>query len=430
MTTRRTCGCAEYNALSRRQFLGAGAAALAMATGPAWLPRVAYAQDENSARDVIVSIFLRGGCDGLSMIVPYGEAAYYEARPMLAVAPPGSGPDSAIDLDGFFGFAPAMAPLHDAFKACQLLPIHACGLTDGTRSHFDAMHFMEVGKARDPLLATGWLGRHLMNTAPAGADPVLRAVGMAPALQRTLAGSPLALPIPDPAAFLLPGNENTADARLAAMLSMYAGTDEPLRSAAQRTSETMALLEALQIDAYTPADGAVYPASDLGRALRASAALIRGEAGVEAIAMDLGGWDTHEEQGTLDGGMAALMDNLAVSLAAFHADIIAGSAHQVTVVVMSEFGRVVAENLSLGTDHGHGNMMLVMSGAVQGGQVLTAWPGLAPEQRYEGQDLAVTTDYRDILYEIVARRLDNPDPAFVFPDYTPRLHDIFGPLAE
>lgn len=426
MAMKRRNGCDEYRALSRRQFLGAGAAALAMAAGPAWLPRVAYGQDEVSGRDVIVSLFLRGGCDGLSMIPPHGDSAYYAARPELAIAPPGGGASSAIDLDGFFGFAPAMAPLHAAYAAQHLLAVHACGLNDGTRSHFDAMHFMEVGKARDPILATGWLGRHLMHTAPLGVDPVLRAIGMAPALQRSLAGSPLALPVPNPAAFQLPGSESSADARLAAMLAMYSGTAEPLNSSALRTSETIALLDALNINAYAPGGGAVYPESELGMALRSSAALIRGEVGVEAIAMDLGGWDTHEQQGNTAGGMAALMGDLAGALAAFHADIVAGSEHKVTVVVMSEFGRTVEENLSLGTDHGHGGMMMVMGGAVQGGRVLANWPGLAREQRYEGQDLGVTIDYRDILYEIVERRLASADPALVFPDHTHTRYDIFG----
>ncbi|MBL7649329.1 MAG: DUF1501 domain-containing protein [Candidatus Hydrogenedentes bacterium] len=419
-------GCDEYRALSRRQFLGAGAAAMAMAAGSAWLPRVAYAQDDVAGRDIIVSLFLRGGCDGLSVIAPFGDAGYYAARPNLAIAPPDAGAGGALDLDGFFGFAPAMGPLMESYGAGNLLLVHACGMNDGTRSHFDAMHFMEVGKARDPLLATGWLGRHLMHTAPPGADPVLRAVGMAPALQRTLAGSPLALPVPDPAAFRLPGDENSADARLAAMMTMYGGTAEPLRTSAAKTSETIALLERLNIDAYAPGGGAVYPESEIGLALRSSAALIRGEVGVEAIAVDLGGWDTHEEQGAIDGGMAALMAGLAEALAAFHADIIAGSEHQVTLVVMSEFGRMVDENLSKGTDHGHGGIMMVLGGAVQGGRVLADWPGLAVEQRFEGQDLAVTIEYRDILYEIAERRLATAVPALVFPDLVHTRHGVFG----
>lgn len=426
MARKITCGCEEYRALSRRQFLGASTAALAMAAGPAWLPRVACAQDATSGRDVIVSLFLRGGCDALSMIPPHGDSAYYTARPNLAIAPPGAGVNRAIDLDGFFGFAPAMAPLHEAYAANQLLLVHACGMNDGTRSHFDAMHFIEVGKARDPILATGWLGRHLINTPPMAVDPVLRAIGLAPALQRALVGSPLALPVPNPAAFQLPGSEATADDRLAAMVAMYSGTEDPLKTSALRTSETIALLDALNINDYTPGGGAVYPDSELGRALRASAALIRGEVGVEAIAVDLGGWDTHEKQGALDGGMAALMGELSGALAAFHADIVAGSAQPVTLVVMSEFGRMVDENLSLGTDHGHGGMMMVMGGAVAGGRVLSNWPGLAREQRFEEQDLAVTIDYRDILYEIVERRLASADPGLVFPDLVHTPWSIFG----
>ncbi len=420
------CGCEEYVQLNRRSFLGIGAAAAAALAAPTWVPRVAYAQSENTARDVMVSLFLRGGCDGLSLIPPHGDPAYYDARPSLAIAPPDSGVNAAVDLDGFFGLAPAMASLHGAYAAGDLLPVHACGSTDGTRSHFDAMHFMEVGKARDPNLVTGWLGRHLLNTAPLNAQSVLRAVGIAPGLQRSLVGGPQALPIPDPTDFRLAGNEGSAAERLNTLVRMYENTDAPLAAAARATEETVALLEQLGLDRYQPMNGAVYPDSELGQAFRATAALIRGDVGVEAVAIDKGGWDTHEEQGPLDGEMADLMKDLADSLAAFHADIVATNDQGVTVVVQSEFGRVVAENGSLGTDHGHGNAMLVLGGAVAGGRVLSQWPGLAVEQRYEGQDLDITIDYRDILHEVVSQRLGNPEPAFVFPDFTPTPRGVFG----
>jgi len=422
----KRCGCTEYAQLNRRSFLGIGAAAAAALVAPTWVPRVAYAQSENSARDVMVTLFLRGGCDGLSLLPPHGDPAYYDARPSLAIAPPGGGANSAIDLDGFFGLAPAMASLHGAYMAGDLLPVHACGSTDGTRSHFDAMHFMEVGKARDPKLVTGWLGRHLLNTAPMDANSVLRAVGISPGLQRSLVGGPQALPIPDPTDFRLAGNEASAAERLNTLVRMYENTDAPLAAAARATEETVALLEQLGLANYQPMNGAVYPESELGQAFRATAALIRGDVGVEAVAMDRGDWDTHEEQGPVDGDMAALMTDLSECLAAFHADVIAPNDRGVTVVVQSEFGRVVAENGSQGTDHGHGNAMLVMGAAVNGGRVLTNWPGLATEQRYEGQDLAITIDYRDILHEVVSQRLGNPDPGFVFPDFTPTPRGVFG----
>ncbi|MCF6286461.1 MAG: DUF1501 domain-containing protein, partial [Candidatus Hydrogenedentes bacterium] len=333
--------------------------------------------------------------------------------------------NSARDLDGFFGFAPARAPLLAAYDAGNLLPILARGLTVGTRSHFDAMHFVEVGKARDPNLVTGWLGRHLLNTEALDSEAVLRAVGIAPGLQRTLAGGPRTLPIPDPNDFRLVGDEGSAGERLETLVRMYNATDAPLPAAAQATQETVALLESLNLPNYAPNNDAVYPESELGQAFRATAALIRGDVGVEAIAIDRGGWDTHNEQGPLDGNMAGLMEDLAQSLAAFHADIIATNDRNVTVVAMSEFGRVVAENGSLGTDHGHGNVMFVMGAAVDGGRGLSEWPGLAVEQRFQGQDLAITIDYRDVLYEIVTQRLGNAAPAFVFPDFTPTSRGVF-----
>jgi uncharacterized protein (DUF1501 family) len=425
MAEKTTCGCREYQKLGRRHFLGLSAAAVATVGGPSWLPRVAYAGSENSERDVVLSLFLRGGCDGLTMVPPYGDAAYQVARPTLAIAPPDGGVDGALDLDGFFGFAPAMAPLLPAFMSGDLLPVHACGMHDGTRSHFDAMHFLEVGLARDPSLATGWLGRHLMSNAPMDPAAVLRAVGIAPGLQRTLAGSPRALPIPDPSNFRLLGSEDSAAERLAGIVRTFQGADTLLATSAGATQDTVDLLARLNFAGYTPANDATYPDSPLGQSFQAAATLIRGDVGVEAIAIDRGGWDTHQEQGPLDGEMAGLMDDLSRSLAAFHQDLISTRDRRVTVVVMSEFGRVVEENGSAGTDHGHGTAMFVLGAAVDGGRVLTDWPGLDLDQRYEGQDLAVTIDYRDVLHELLTQRLGSTDPGFALPDFQPTPQDIF-----
>ncbi|MEX2015541.1 MAG: DUF1501 domain-containing protein [Candidatus Hydrogenedentales bacterium] len=421
----KSCGCDEYRALSRRQFLGNTAAIFAAATVPAWLPRVAYAQTFDSNRDILVSIYLRGGCDGLSLCVPHGEDFYYDARPTLAVPRPDSNsPFAATDLDGFFGLPPTMNSLLESYIAGDLLIVHATGSIDETRSHFDAQHFMEVGKARDPRLFTGWLGRHLLTAPPMAPNAILRAIGVSNGLPQTLLGAPQALPIPDPSNFQLLGNEDTAEDRLDALVAMYADTLEPLKSAAENSQATIALLESLDIDNYTPANGAVYPPDPFGQALRASAVLIKADAGVEAIAVDKGGWDTHNEQGSIEGELAGLMTSLAQSLAAFHADVIANGDRNVTVVVMSEFGRVLEENASRGTDHGHGNVMFILGNRIAGGRVLTNWPGLAPEQLFQQRDLDVTIDYRDILAEIVQLRLNNPDLATVFPDHTPTFHGV------
>ena len=415
-------GCPEYRELSRRGFLAvAGAGVAVAAAAPAWLPRVALAKDYRSAqKDVIVSIYLRGAADGLSLVPPFGEAAYYTNRPNIGVPPPDSGqPLKAINLNGFFGLAPALGGLREAYEAGNLLVVHACGSTDGSRSHFDAQRFMEVGKANDPTLGTGWLGRHLVNTAPKDPNALLRAVGISTGLPRTLVGGPLTLPIPDLDNFGLTGSGSTTTARMAALNDMYGTITDPLKSAGLNTVATINLLNTINFATYQPSGGAAYPAGSLGTALKTSAALIKAQVGVEAIAIDVGGWDTHANQGVLTGTMATIMQSLGDGMGAFHRDLSAGNAPSTILVAMSEFGRRVAENGSLGTDHGHGNVMFVLGPAAQGGRVLSQWPGLGAGQLYQNLDLKVTIDYRDVLSEICSKRLGTPDLASVFPGYTP-----------
>lgn len=415
--------CREYNALTRRHFLGAsGGVALAAAAAPAWLPSVVYAQSASTDRDVIISLYLRGATDGLTACVPHTEEAYYANRPNLAIAPPDSqDPDRAIDLDGFFGFPPAMAPLVEAFQAGHLAIVHATGSTDPTRSHFDAQRYMEVGKPGDPTLFTGWLGRHLMTAAPMHEDPVLRAVGIGFGLQRTLAGGPLTVPVPNLSRFGLSGDPNSEQERREVLSEMYAAIGDPLRAAAENTQETIDLLDAIDFDNYEPGGGAVYPETAFGRSLKSSAALIKADVGVEAIAVDRGGWDTHNNQGVIEGRMADLMTDLAGGIAALHKDMFADDV-KFTLVVNTEFGRRLLENGSGGTDHGHGGIMIAMGPNIAGGQVLTEWPGL--DDLFQGRDLQVTIDYRDILAEIVQKRLGNQNLDVVFPDYTPTFRGI------
>ncbi len=427
MATESCRGCREYQQLSRRQFLYATGGAAVAASVPAWLPRVTFAQDFCSNRDVIVSIFLRGAADGLTLCVPHGEDRYYAARPTLAIPRPDSGdPNRATDLDGFFGLAPAMTPLLTAYGAGDLLLVHACGSTDSSRSHFDAQRFMEVGKPDDASLFTGWLGRHLASTPPSRPDAILRAVGIGYGLQRTLDSAPLALPIPDLDAFGLTGNAGTAAARRETIAQLYDLVGDPLRAAGATTLQTIDLLNTINFAGYVPEAGAVYPAGSFGTAMRSVAALIKADVGVEAVAIDLGGWDTHNNQGvTGAGAMATLMGQLSGALAAFHLDMFGGNAHKnVTVVCMSEFGRRLDENGSIGTDHGHGNAMLVLGNHIAGGRVLSQWPGLDAGELFEGRDLQVTTDFRDVLAEIVQKRLGNSELGYVFPDYSPTFRGV------
>ena len=427
MTKPTRNGCQEYNNLNRRAFLKGSAVSLsALMAAPAWMPRVAFAGAENSDRDVIISIYLRGGADGLTLCTPYFEDRYYALRPTISVPRPDSGdPNAGTALDDFFMLPPAMTGLLPAFDALDLCVVHACGSQDDTRSHFDAQYFMETGEPGNNGLDTGWLGRHILNSAPMDAQAVLRAASISNAIPDMLLGSPQTLPIPNPADFSLSLGGGNPEQRLLTLEALYANAAEPLKTSAENTQAVFDLLDSIDFENYVPAGGAVYPENDsLSRGLKATAALIKAEAGVEAIAMDAGSWDTHINQGSITGFMANNMQSLANSLGAFHADVIASGDYNVTVVVMSEFGRVAWQNGSGGTDHGHGGCMFVLGNNINGGQVITQWPGLEEEDLYEGQDLDVTIDYRDVLAEIVQNRLGNNNLATVFPNYAPTFQGI------
>jgi uncharacterized protein (DUF1501 family) len=286
---------------------------------------------------------------------------------------------------------------------------------------------MEVGKPRDQLLVTGWLGRHIESIAPMDPLAKLRAVGISTGLQQSLAGGPSTLPIPDLDAFNLGGSSATRDARRSALADMYMATGNPLAAAVSTTFDTIDMLNTINFAGYVPAGGAVYPTGGFGTALKSTAALIKAEVGVEAVAIDLGGFDTHNNQGNFTGGFFAnLMSTLANGMAAFYADMFTGPAPNVTVVAMSEFGRRLGENASNGTDHGRGNVMMVMGNCVNGGQVKRIWPGLGPGQLFEGVDLDVTIDYRNVLAEIVQNRLGNANLAHVFPDFAPQFQGVLS----
>jgi uncharacterized protein (DUF1501 family) len=420
-------GCAEYRELSRRQFVGTAAGAAAASVFPAWLPRVVMAKSHASNRDVMVSVFQRGGADGLSICAPFGDPAYYAARPTIAIPQPDAANTATrgIALDNFFAFPRAMAGLVPAYQAADLLVIHATGQLNNSRSHFDAQRYMEVGKPVDPGLVTGWLGRHLASTEQMKPGAPLRAIGISSGLQKTLVGGPNTLPIADPANYTIGGTQSTAAARLALVRADYDLASEPLRSAALDAVNTVNLLQSVNIAGYVPANGAVYPNSGFGRALRSVAALIKADVGIEAAQVDIGNWDTHSAQDPIAGSMYLTMLDFANALAAFHADVIAPASVGVTLISLSEFGRNVKENGSLGTDHGRGTSMLAMGKGIAGGRVLTnGWPGLATANLDSGRDLKVTLDYRDVLAEIVQNRLGNSNLSFVFPGWTPTFRGV------
>ena len=415
------CGCSEYNQLSRREFLSASAGAAAAVHFPDWLPRVVLAESYSGSRDVLVSVFLRGGADGLTLCVPFGDDGYYAARTTIAIPHPDSGAaNRATPLDDFFGFPQAMLGLLPAYLDGQLLIAHAAGQFNTSRSHFDAMRHMEVGKPADPNLVTGWLGRHLASVPPVRTDAPLRALGLAQGLQKTLVGAPKTLPISNPANFAIGGSASTQTARLAYLQQNYALEQEPvLHAAALDATNTIELLRTINFTGYAPSNGALYPNTAFGRSLKSVATMIKADIGIEAAQVDIGGWDTHASQDPLAGSMFNTMTNFSNSLGAFHADVIA-MGYSCTVVVVSEFGRNVRQNGSAGTDHGRATVAMAMGQNIAGGRVLTvSWPGLAQGQLESGRDLRVTMDYRHVLAEIIQNRLQNTNLGFIFPDFTP-----------
>ena len=409
---------------TRRDFLQSTAVLAGTVAWPNWMPRLAFAPAQAAPRgDTLVVVFLRGAADTLNIVVPHGEAAYYDRRPTLGIPRPDDqhAPQKrrAIDLDGFFGLHPNLAPLLPAWQAGHLAPIHACGAPDESRSHFRAMELMERGVDDERGPASGWIGRHLA-TLNTGNHSPLRAVGLGQLPQRSLSGAVPVSALRSIADFHLGGNVQAVGQMQAALTSLYAGS-EPLSVVGQETLGILDTLQTLDPLGYAPAHAARYPDSDFGLGLRQVAMLVKAEVGLEVAAIDVGGWDTHFAQGGSEGQMANLLADLGQGLAAVHADLFDYADH-LTVVTMSEFGRRVQENGSLGTDHGHGSLMLLMGGHVAGGRVQGHWPGLQPEQLVGPGDLAVTTDYRDVLAEVCLKRLNNPALGDIFPGYaaTPR----------
>jgi uncharacterized protein (DUF1501 family) len=422
------CGCQEYHALSRRHFVTqAAGAAIFSAAMPDWLPRVVLAPTA-STRDIIVYVFMRGGADALSLCVPWGDTNYYAGRSTIAIPrPDATGALKATALDGvLWGFPPAMLGLLPSYQSGQLLVIQGGGLTYNSRSHFDAQRFIEVGKAADPSVSTGWLGRHLATVPPLNTAATLRAMSISQGMPNALEGAPKALPVPDPSNYVLGGQTTTRSARQAWLSTDYGLTEEPVRSAALDAVSTLNLLASLNISGYSPSNGAVYPSSSFGRGMRAVAALIKADVGVEALQIDIGGWDTHQTENPLNGAMATLMTDFSNSIGAFWADVLQGNGtYNVTLVAMSEFGRNVRENGSQGTDHGRGSCMFVMGKQIAGGRVYTRnWQPLARENLTDGQDVPVNVDHRDVLAEIVANRLSNPNLDVIFPGYTPTFRGV------
>jgi uncharacterized protein (DUF1501 family) len=385
--------------------------------------RMVFQPREGPHGDVLVCLFLRGGADGLHLVAPYGDAAYYTERPRIAVPRPDDRrvpvAQRGVALDGFFALHPTLAPLHDSYQAGHLAIVHAAGTPDSTRSHFSAMETMERGVANGSTAGTGWLGRHLQ-WAPGRSRSPLRALAIGDSLPQSLDGALGATAVQSLEAFRFSLPSAWSESFQATLDGLYDEASGPLEEAGRETRRLLRALERLDPDHYRPEGGARYPDSDFGRGLAQIAQLIKAELGLEVACLDLGGWDSHVGQGPL---LEGLMRDLAGGLAAFHTDL-GARISRVTLLAMSEFGRRVRENGGLGTDHGRGTCFWLMGGGIRGGRVVANWPGLEGDRLEGPGDLRVTIDYRDLLAEVVARRLRNPDWAQVFPAYMPRFQDL------
>jgi uncharacterized protein (DUF1501 family) len=402
--------------MNRRAFLKNGSLALVtLGFAPRFISQTVHAA--RARRKVLVAIFQRGAVDGLNMVVPFGERAYYQARPTIAIpAPTAKTTDAALDLNGFFGIHPRMAPLLPYFQQGSLAVVHACGSHDETRSHFDAQDYMESGTPGVKSTRDGWLNRYLHNREHESASP-FRAVALAPQLPRTLQGTAPALAINALNQFGIRAGRNS-DLLSSTFESEYAAAaDTLLHPAGQEAFDAMKMLKQANPESYSPANGAAYPRSGFGDALRQIAQLVKADLGLEVAFTELGNWDHHVNEGSTNGQLAARLDDFSQAIAAFARDMGDGMA-DVVVVTMSEFGRAVQENGNRGTDHGHGNAMLVLGGPVKGGKVYGKWPGLEREQRWQNRDLAITTDFRDVFAEVVTRHLGARDVSGIFPGYT------------
>ena len=417
--------CARQGRPTRRDLLlGAGFTLAAWTGTRSALADLAISKGgKDSPHDILVTIFLRGGADGINSIVPYFEDAYYRKRPNLSIASPKDARTGAnarlVDLDGKFGLHPALSPLLPLYQKGQLAVLHACGSQDSTRSHFEAMAAVERGLAKEgPGPGDGWIARHLASTERPDDSP-LRAVAFGGTLPDSLRGALNTVALESLSEFKLNTSNDKRQHFHEALLKLYnPGKDE----VAHAGRETLAVLDALQkIDPaqYKPSHNAQYPDTDLGRGMRQTACLIRADLGLEVAALDRGGWDTHYAQGSTIGILSLSLDDLAKSLSAFSTDL-GTEMSRVTVVVMTEFGRRVAENTGLGTDHGRASFMLLLGGGTKGGQVCTRWPGLEDHQLDETGDLRVITDYRDVLGEVLAQRMRNTKLSAVFPGYEPK----------
>lgn len=409
--------------MNRRFFLKSGSVALASVgmslSAPSFLERVVMGREAIAAggrRKILIAIFQRGAVDGLNMVVPFGESDYYNARPSIAIAKPDGGNESAISLDGFFGLHPSMGSFKSLWDSKRLAIIHASGSPDNSRSHFDAQDYMESATPGVKSTADGWLNRYLQSKKDSQ-DSSFRAVAITRGMPRALMGRAPSIAMANLSEFSIRAGKSSANLQTGFEAIYAQRNKDVIAGTGRETFEAVNQLKRVNPAQYKPENGAVYPTNPFGNSLRQIAQLIKADVGLEVAFTDMGQWDTHVNQGNSRGQLANLLQQFSSGIAALYQDL-GQRMDDVVVLTMSEFGRTVRENGNRGTDHGHANAMFVMGNSVRGGKVYGRWPGLKNDQLFEGRDLALTTDFRDVFGEIAARHLGAKDLKPVFPGYS------------
>lgn len=400
--------------ITRRVFLRNGAlAVIGTAAIPSFLTRAAYGSVEPGIKAKrLVVIFQRGAADGLNIVVPHGERAYYAMRPSINIPR-----NQVLDLDGFFGLHPAMSSFLPLWNQHHLAIVHAAGSPDPTRSHFDAQDFMESGTPGLKATTDGWLNRTLQSLPASTDKSAFRAIALGPTLPRILTGAEPAVAVNNINDFGVGGRNPRVTPIANTFEAMYdQSVDAVLHGTGRETFDAVKMMKSADPAKYTPAPGADYPRGRFGDSLRQLAQLIKANLGVQVAFADISGWDHHVNEGSTQGQIANVLREFSQSLSALWIDL-GDLADDTVIVTMSEFGRTARENGNRGTDHGHANVMFVMGGPVKGGRVYGQWPGLDQSQLYEGRDLAVTTDFRCVLGEAVSRHLRNDRLQQVFPGF-------------
>jgi uncharacterized protein (DUF1501 family) len=405
---------ARRTVASRRGFMKGGALALVgTSVIPSFLVRsvMAEATTASASNKKLVVLFQRGAADGLNIVVPYKEKNYYAMRPTIAIQQ-----KDVLDLDGFFGLHPQMAAFKPLYEQGHLAIVHAAGSPDSSRSHFDAQDYMESGTPGVKSTPDGWLNRALVDApVPGGKPSAFRAVALGAQVPRTLQGKEPAIALTNLADFSVGGKGPQPSAISNAFQAMYDdSSDAVLHGTGQETFEAVKMLKAADPAKYQPAPGVIYPNTPFGNSMKQIAQLMKANLGVEAAFSDIGGWDTHQNQGGATGQLAGRLTEFSNGIAAFWKDM-GDDAENITLVTMSEFGRTARQNGTGGTDHGHANVMFVLGGRVKGGKVYGKWPGLNDGQLNEGRDLTVTTDFRRVLGEAAFKTLGSRNMEIVFP---------------